>query len=105
MPCLIVGLDQHDFNVLWKVLRQSLSIAEWREDLLQHAACLFYGGLFLLSCHSPLHLVEVRAFIKKVCQLIGQCNSIVFLSLALMVNEPLYSCLSIFGGVFIFILL
>lgn len=62
---LIVGLDQHDINVLWKVLRQSLGIAEWREDLLQHAAGLFYGGLFLLSCHSPLHLVEVRAFIKK----------------------------------------
>ena len=59
---LTVGLDQHDFHVLWKVLRQSLGIAEWCEDLLQHAAGLFYGGLFLLSGHSSFHLMEVRAY-------------------------------------------
>lgn len=58
---LFVGLDQHDFHVLWEILRQSLGFAEWSEDLLQHATGLFCCGLFLLSGHSSLHLVEVRA--------------------------------------------
>ena len=57
---LIAGLDQHDFHVLWEILGQSIGIAERWEVLLQHATGLFYGGLFLLSGHSSLHLVEVR---------------------------------------------
>ena len=66
---LTAGLDQHDFYVLWEVLGQSLGIAERWEVLLQHAAGLFYGGLFLLSGHSSLHLVEVRACLPPYIEL------------------------------------